>query len=184
MGTHGLTVSEILTFSITPSLTDQIVSILSVDDVRMEGEEAPPTDYGSPIQEAVTDMKSACKDIIRNAMVADGLIKGIHETAKRIEHSDSKQKAKLVILAKSVEESEPNYNKLVKALCREKEVPLIEFPDSETLGVYCGLYPRQSDGTFNTERKKISCGVACIVDYGMHSQGYEFVLKELAKEQA
>merc|ERR1712060_571122 len=79
-------------------------------------------------EEEVTDLMGAVKKVLKNALVVDGVIRGLHEVAKYVDAS----KAQVVFLAESC--NEPTYKKLVQGLCLEKNVPLIDVPDNKSLG--------------------------------------------------
>ena len=80
------------------------------------------------VEEECTDLMTAVKRVLKNALVADGVIRGLHEAAKHIDAG----KAQVVMLAESC--NEPAYKKLVQGLCLEKNVPLIDVPDNKQLG--------------------------------------------------
>jgi len=80
------------------------------------------------VEEDCTDLMTACKRVLRNALKVDGCIRGLHEVAKTLDAS----KAQVVMLAESC--NEPAYKKLIQGLCAEKSVPLIDIPDNKQLG--------------------------------------------------
>merc|ERR1719388_513245 len=65
-------------------------------------------------EEEVNDLPTAIRKVLKNAMVADGCIRGLHEVAKYVDAG----KAQVVFLAESC--NEPTYKKLVQGLCLEK----------------------------------------------------------------
>merc|ERR1711933_10179 len=77
---------------------------------------------GAPVEEEeeVTDLMGAVRKVLKNALVVDGVIRGLHEVAKHIDAS----KAQVVLLAESC--NDPTYKKLVQGLCLEKNLPLID----------------------------------------------------------
>merc|ERR1711959_726455 len=79
------------------------------------------------VEEECTDLMTAVRRVLKNALVVDGAIRGLHEVAKRIDAG----KAQVVFLAESC--NEPTYKKLVQGLCLEKNVPLIDVPDNKSL---------------------------------------------------
>merc|ERR1719146_477707 len=84
-------------------------------------------------EEECTDLMTAVKRTLRNALVCDGVICGLHGVAKHVDAG----KAQVVFLAESC--NEPAYKKLVQALCLEKSVPLIDVSDNKQLGEWAGL---------------------------------------------
>ncbi|GMS90849.1 hypothetical protein PENTCL1PPCAC_13024, partial [Pristionchus entomophagus] len=87
----------------------------------------------APAPAAVMDVQSALKAALRSAHFADGLAKGLHEAAKALD----KREAHFAVLAENCEE--PMYIKLVEALCKEHQIPLMKVSDKKLLGEWCGL---------------------------------------------
>merc|ERR1712094_162458 len=77
-------------------------------------------------EEEITDLISAIKKVLKNAMISDGVVRGLHGVAKAL---DAK-KAQVCFLAENC--SEPAYKKLVQALCAEHAVPLVEGATTRT----------------------------------------------------
>merc|ERR1712003_287791 len=117
-------------------------------------------------EEECTDLNSAIKRVLKNALVVDGVIRGLHEVAKYVDAS----KAQVVFLAESC--NEPTYKKLVQGLCAEKNVPLINVPDNKMLGEWAGLCKIDSDGQ---PKKVVGASCACVVDFGEEGQAYDFM---------
>merc|ERR1712183_1100312 len=115
-------------------------------------------------EEVVEDLPTAIRKVLKNAMVADGCIRGLHEVAKYIDAS----KAQVVFLAESCNEA--TYKKLVQGLCLEKNVPLIDVPDNKSLGEWAGLCRIDKDGN---PRKVVGASCAAVVDYGEEGSGHE-----------
>merc|ERR1719487_2139469 len=124
------------------------------------------------VEEAVEDLPTAIKRVLKNAMVVDGCIRGLHEVAKHIDAG----KAQVVFLAESCNEAA--YKKLVQALCLEKNVPLIDVADNKTLGEWAGLCKIDSDGQ---PKKVVGASCVCISDFGEEGQAYEYLMNYLGK---
>lgn len=86
-------------------------------------------------------------------MVGDGLRRGLHECVKALAKAQrgadgvlqpTAGGARLCCLASDCDE--PSYTKLIKALCAEKGVPLVEGVDSKKLGEWCGLCKIDKEG--------------------------------------
>lgn len=130
------------------------------------------SDASSVVQEEeVTDLGSAVRRVLKNALAADGVARGLHEAAKVIDAG----KAQFVFLSESCDADA--YKKLVKALCLEKKVPLVEVPDSKKLGEWAGLCKIDKEGN----AKKV-VGASCVVvhDHGEDSDGLTFLQQHLS----
>eukprot|EP00891_Asterochloris_glomerata_P005421 jgi/Astpho2/5421/fgenesh1_pm.00076_%23_6_t len=116
------------------------------------------------------DLKSALKAVLKKAQAYDGLARGLHETTRAIE----KQQAQLCILADDCDQ--PDYKKLIEALCSEKSVPLLTVEDRETLGAMSGLCKIDADG----EPRKIGkCSSVVITDYGEEGEAHTVLTQHL-----
>mmetsp|Transcript_18027 Transcript_18027/g.51158 ORF Transcript_18027/g.51158 Transcript_18027/m.51158 type:complete len:141 (-) Transcript_18027:64-486(-) len=123
-------------------------------------------------EEEVTDLMGAVKRVLKNALVVDGAIRGLHEVAKMIDAG----KAQVVFLAESC--NEPAYKKLVQGLCVEKNVPLIDVPDNKSLGEWAGLCKIDKDGL---PRKVVGASCVAVTDFGEEGLAYDYMMKHLGK---
>ena len=123
-------------------------------------------------EEEITDLISAIKKVLKNAMISDGVVRGLHGVAKAL---DAK-KAQVCFLAENC--SEPAYKKLVQALCAEHAVPLVEVSDNKELGQWAGLCKVDKDGN---PRKVVGASCVCITDYGEESAGLTFLQAHLGE---
>merc|ERR1712224_683873 len=136
---------------------------MDVDEAQVEEVEAPVA--AEPVVESEPlDRESALKRVLKNALAHDGLARGIRECAR--------------VLATNC--SEPAYQKLIKALCTEHAINLMEVGDNAELGEWAGLCKIDAEGN---ARKVVSCSCVCIPDYGEQSEALDFLLKELSKDQ-
>lgn len=105
-------------------------SYLSLFDGREDGlpTETPASVLGEPM-----DLMTALQLVLRKSLAHDGLIRGLHEGAKAIE----KHAAQLCVLAEDC--NQPDYVKLVKALCADHNVHLVAIPSAKTLGEWAGV---------------------------------------------
>ncbi|KAL8436590.1 hypothetical protein Efla_007055 [Eimeria flavescens] len=117
-------------------------------------------------EEDVKDLKTAIKRVLKNALIHDGLARGLHEVAKAL---DSKR-AQACFLAESC--SEPAYKKLVEALCKEHGIPLIEVADSKELGQWAGLCRIDHEGA---ARKVVGASCVAVTDFGEQSEALTFL---------
>lgn len=79
------------------------------------------------------DIMSALQLVLRKSQAHGGLVRGLHEAAKVIE----KHTAQLCLLAEDCDQ--PDYVKLVKALCADHNVNMITVPSAKTLGEWAGV---------------------------------------------
>ncbi|XP_016387910.1 40S ribosomal protein S12-like, partial [Sinocyclocheilus rhinocerous] len=68
----------------------------------------------------VMDVNTALPEVLKTALIHDGLARGIREAAKALD----KRQAHLCVLAANCDE--PMYVKLVEALCAEHQINLIK----------------------------------------------------------
>nr|GEZ61906.1 40S ribosomal protein S12-like [Tanacetum cinerariifolium] len=108
---------------------------------------APAPALGEPM-----DIMTALQLVLRKSLAHGGLIRGLHEAAKVIE----KHAAQICVLAEDC--NQPDYLKLVKALCADHNVSLITVPSAKTLGEWAGLCKIDSEGK---ARKVVGC--SCLV---------------------
>lgn len=89
---------------------------------------ATPIVTGDPI-----DIMIVVQLVLRKTRAYDDLARGLHETAKVIR----KHIGQLCVLAEDCDQ--PDYVKLVKALCVEHNVSLLTVPNAKTLGEWVGV---------------------------------------------
>ena len=82
----------------------------------VEGDDAPAAAPAS----GPMDINTAIQEVLKQAMIADGLSRGVREASKSLD----KRQALLCILAENCDE--PMYKKLITALCQEHGIPLIK----------------------------------------------------------
>ncbi|MRA75736.1 hypothetical protein GH890_30220, partial [Bacillus thuringiensis] len=87
-----------------------------------EGDDVPSISTGG------MDINLALQEVLKNALIHDGLARGLHECAKALD----KRQAHLCVLANNCDE--PMYVKLVEALCAEHGINLIKVDDNKKLG--------------------------------------------------
>ncbi|PFH31046.1 ribosomal protein RPS12 [Besnoitia besnoiti] len=117
-------------------------------------------------EEEVKDLMTAIRRVLKNALIHDGLVRGLHEVAKAL---DAK-KAQVCFLSEGC--SEPAYKKLVQGLCKEHGIPLLDVTDSKELGEWAGLCKVDKDGT---ARKVVGASCVCVTDFGEESEALTFL---------
>ncbi|KAK6284831.1 hypothetical protein POUND7_003783 [Theobroma cacao] len=79
------------------------------------------------------DLTTAIQVVLRKSLAHGGLARGLHEGAKVIE----KHAALLCLLAEDCDQ--PDYVKLVKALCSDHQTDLLPIPSAKVLGEWAGV---------------------------------------------
>lgn len=88
-----------------------------------------PTNISNPGQ----TVHEALKGALKLALIHDGLARGLREASKALD----RRQAHMCVLNEACEEEA--YKKLVKALCGEHSIPLIQVGDGKLLGEWAGL---------------------------------------------
>ncbi len=104
---------------------------------------------------------------MKNALVHDGLARGLRECAKALD----KRQAHLCVLVETCTEAE--YIKLIEALCAEHKINLIKVGDAKVLGTWAGLCKIDREGN---PRKIVGCTCVVVKDYGVESEGMHVLL--------
>lgn len=137
--------------------------------VSAEGDDVAPT----PVVGGSMDINTALQEVLKNALIQDGLSRGLHECAKSLD----KRQAHLCVLANNCDE--PMYVKLVEALCAEHGINLIKVDDNKKLGEWSGLCKIDKEGK---ARKVVGCSCVVVKDYGKESPALD-VLNDYFKSK-
>jgi ribosomal protein L7Ae-like RNA K-turn-binding protein len=92
-----------------------------------------PVVTAEPVLGEPMDILTGLQLVLKKSLAHDGLARGLHEAAKAIE----KHAAQLCVLAEDC--NQPDYSKLVQALCSEHNVNLISVPSAKKLGEWVGV---------------------------------------------
>eukprot|EP00126_Sphaerothecum_destruens_P013123 Sdes_comp22452_c0_seq1m20908 len=114
------------------------------------------------------DVMTALQEVLKNALIHDGLVRGLHECVKALD----KRTAYLCVLNSSCDNEA--YRKLVEALCAEHKINLIKVDDGKKLGEWCGLCKIDKEGN---PRKVVGCSCAVVKDYGKESAALDTLLQ-------
>mmetsp|Transcript_10930 Transcript_10930/g.11069 ORF Transcript_10930/g.11069 Transcript_10930/m.11069 type:complete len:150 (-) Transcript_10930:28-477(-) len=119
------------------------------------------------------DVNEALKQVLKNALIHDGLARGLHEAAKALD----KRQAHLCVLASNCDE--PEYGKLVEALCAEHNINLMKVEDNKLLGEWAGLCKIDKEGN---ARKIVGCSCVVVKDYGQEGEALDVLLNYFKKQ--
>merc|ERR1712127_631872 len=113
---------------------------------------------GEEVEEEVAEMNvlDALKEVLKKALVHDGLRKGLHECAKALD----RRSARLCCLAKG-------------------EVSVIMVDSGKDLGAWCGLAKLDADGEV---KKAVRTSCAVITDFGEETRALTVLLDYLQKQ--
>merc|ERR1712137_425782 len=129
------------------------ISILKEKERQMADDKSPVMD--------------ALKKVIRVAMSADGVVKGLNQVGKSLDRAD----AFLCVLAEDCDD--PKYKNLITALAKQNKVPLITVAARKDLGEWTGQCKYEKgdgkDKDLGKARKIRGCSSLCIRDYGQDS---------------
>ncbi|XP_043833378.1 40S ribosomal protein S12-like [Dromiciops gliroides] len=115
---------------------------------------------------SVMDVNTALQEVLKTALIHDGLAREIHEAAKALD----KHQAHLCIIASNCDE--PIDVKLVEALCAEHQINLIKVDDNKKLGEWVGLCKIDREGK---PGKVVGCSFVVVQDYGKEFQAKDVI---------
>mmetsp|Transcript_12338 Transcript_12338/g.14594 ORF Transcript_12338/g.14594 Transcript_12338/m.14594 type:complete len:148 (-) Transcript_12338:97-540(-) len=133
------------------------------EEVEMEVEES----------KGPMDPMEALMICLQKSMHHEGLARGLREVVKALD----KEVAQICVLSKGCDE--PGYTTLVQSLCKKNQIPLINVPDSKTLGEWCGLCKLDEEG--NT-KNVVNCSSAAIISWGEDSGAKSVLMKHIASQ--
>merc|ERR1712117_431437 len=119
------------------------------------------------------DINTALKEVLKQALISEGLSRGLRESAASLD----RRQALLCVLANNCDD--PMYKKLVEALCAEHSINLMKVDDNKKLGEWAGLCKIDREGK---ARKVVGCSCVVVKDYGKEGQALD-VLNEYFKSK-
>jgi small subunit ribosomal protein S12e len=119
-------------YGIRITIFQSVAFIFSEEGAVPQNETPAVADAPAPLGEPM-DLMTALQLVLRKSLAHGGLSRGLHEGAKMIE----KHTAQLCVLAEDC--NQPDYVKLVKALCADHKVNLLSVPSAKTLGEWAGV---------------------------------------------
>merc|ERR1711994_870253 len=128
----------------------------------------------APAPAGAMDINTALQEVLKTALVHNGLARGIHEACKALD----KREAHLCILANNCDEA--MYVKLVEALCNEHSIKLLKVDDSKKLGEWAGLCKIDKEGK---ARKVVGCSCVAVKDYGKESQAHDVIMQYIKNKR-
>ncbi|XP_075244989.1 small ribosomal subunit protein eS12-like [Convolutriloba macropyga] len=117
-------------------------------------------------------LEEALPQVLKKAKYQSGVKKGLREVVKYLD----KRAAHLCILAKDCDE--PQYSRLVEALCTLHSIPLLKVDSNQTLGQWVGQCKYDETGN---ARKVVKCSCAVIIDFGEESEALSVVNEHIGK---
>jgi small subunit ribosomal protein S12e len=113
-------------------------------------------------------IEEALQEVLRKALINDGLVRGIRESVKVLDRKE----AQLCVLVETC--TEPEYVKLIEALCAEHNVNLIKVSDGKKLGEWAGLCKIDREGN---PRKVVGASVVVVKDFGEDSAAVSVLME-------
>ena len=120
--------------------------------------------------------------VLVSADINNNLVRGLRQSCQAIETNFSMtgdQRAALCVLAKDVDDQD--YQKLIRALSKDRNVPLLEVDSKTDLGQWSGLC--KYDQT-ETARKIRPCGVLVITVYPADQQAAVEIIQQHLESQS
>ena len=148
---------------------------MSTENQPMETTEQPAAEAAPAVEEKkITDPMEALKVVLQTSRYHSSLARGLREVVKALD----RKTAHLCVISKSLDE--PNYAKLVTALCKEHGVPLIKVKDSKTLGEWVGLCKYNAET--NEAESVVSCSSAVVKRWGEETEARHVLMKYIKSQ--
>jgi small subunit ribosomal protein S12e len=118
------------------------------------------------------DVEDALRIVVKRSMEANGLIRGLSQVARAL---DGKT-AHLCVLADDCDDAQ--YVRLIKALCAQNNIDLLQVAEKSKLAEWAGLVKRDATGAI---KKTFKCSSVAIRDFGEKTRALEMLLEQLNK---
>jgi len=138
------------------------------DEIQVEPQVPEVEVTVEPAPKGKMSIEEALQQVLKNALVHDGLARGLRECTKALD----KRQAHLCVLVETCTEAE--YIKLIEALCAEHKIHMIKVGDAKILGTWAGLCKIDREGN---PRKIVGCSCVVVKDYGAESAGLNTLLE-------
>lgn len=119
------------------------------------------------------DLSTALQHQVKQAVSHRVASRGLNECCKSLD----KHSAVLCLLASDINEA--SYSKLIEALCRESNTPLVKVDSGKLLGEWAGLCKIDQEGQVS---KVVSCGCVVLHQWVGAGSGLETIQRYI-KEQ-
>merc|ERR1712137_510684 len=125
-------------------------------------------------EEAPLDPQIALQKVLRTSLYHDGLARGLHEAVKALDRTE----AHLCVLSSSC--NEPAYVKLITALCKEHNIPMIKVENGKLLGEWAGLCKYNAEGK---ACKVVGCSSVVIKSWGEETNARQYILEHVKNQE-
>merc|ERR1712070_447787 len=125
-------------------------------------------------EEAPLDPQTALQKVLRTSLYHDGLARGLKEAVKALDRTE----AHLCVLSSTC--NEPAYSKLITALCKEHEIPMLKVENGKLLGEWAGLCKYDSAGK---AVKVVGCSCVVVKSWGEETPARQYLIEHV-KENA
>ncbi|KAI3381151.1 hypothetical protein SNEBB_009528 [Seison nebaliae] len=121
-------------------------------------------------ENADADFPRNLRAVVRNALVADKVVCGFRQVIRLLDTG------KAVLCLMAAQNTEPQYTKLLKALCVEKGIPLVTVNCGKTLAEFVGLVKMDENGK---PKKGVMAGVVALSSLGPSCSEHDYILKKV-----
>jgi small subunit ribosomal protein S12e len=140
-----------------------------MSDAEVQSNAGSAVEQVEPVAESgPMKVEEALEQVLKTALVHDGVARGLRETAKQID----KGAAHLVVLVETC--TEAAYIKLIEALAATHDVPLVRVSDAKVLGQWVGLAKIDREGN---PRKIVGCSSVAVTNFGAETPALSVLLE-------